>query len=167
MTRRGFTLIELLIVIVILGILGTIGAWSFTKSLKVARDGQRKNDLAQIARALELYYNDKSRYPLGDSDGLIIGCEAGDEGCRWGKPFEIEDESVYMPKLPQDPQNNQKYYYWSSNGKYYELYALLEVTDDAAAGNYPNTSGWCGGVGNPPCNYQVASAKPSDSPPQN
>ncbi len=56
--KRGFTLIELLVVVAILGILASVGMGQFFTAQKRGRDTQRKESLASIARALEMYYND-------------------------------------------------------------------------------------------------------------
>ncbi|MBI5412441.1 prepilin-type N-terminal cleavage/methylation domain-containing protein [Candidatus Peregrinibacteria bacterium] len=61
--RKGFTLIELMIVIVILGVLmGTILP-RLTGAQARARDTGRIADLGNIAQALEVFYNDKGKYP--------------------------------------------------------------------------------------------------------
>jgi len=65
----GFTLMELLIVIAILGLLATIGLGSFRTSQMKGRDAQRKSDLSQIQKALEMYYNDYSGYPAAITGG--------------------------------------------------------------------------------------------------
>ncbi len=56
--KPAFTLIELLVVIAIIGILSTTGFFAFTSSQKRARDTQRKNDLAQVKKAMEAAKND-------------------------------------------------------------------------------------------------------------
>ena len=67
----GFTLIELLIVLSILGVLTTLGFQSFIASQRKARDAQRKSDLNQIQKALELYKMDQDpwAYPNLDTTG--------------------------------------------------------------------------------------------------
>ncbi len=62
---RGFTLIELLVVIAIIGVLasGVLVAINPLEQIKKARDAQRKQDLAQIQKPLEVYYNDNGRDP--------------------------------------------------------------------------------------------------------
>lgn len=56
-SKFGFTLIELLITITIMGILLTLTVVSLRSSQAVARDEERKTDVAAIAQALESYYN--------------------------------------------------------------------------------------------------------------
>lgn len=50
---KGFTLIELLVAISILAILAVIGVSIFAGAQRNARDGKRKADIDQIARAIE------------------------------------------------------------------------------------------------------------------
>lgn len=156
-SQAGFTLIEILVVMVIIGIIATIGFGSFQSSQLKARDSTRKSDLSQIGKALETYYNDKGQYPT-DNAGLINGCSGGT--CSWGDSFTDEKGTNYMIKIPSDPKTSGSYYY-SSDGTSYQIYAMLENNKDKdipvdADGNkqvYANLS--CGG-GN--CNYGISSS---------
>jgi len=124
-TSNGFTLIELLIVIVIMGVLATIGTFAFQSSRKKGNDVRRKEDLAQIAKALEMYNNDYGVYPTANA-GLINGTE-------WGQQFSrtVGTSTVmYMAKLPKDPKNGWEYFYTTPIAKGYVLYARLENTED-------------------------------------
>ena len=56
--KSGFTLIELLVVIVIIGILVGITLFVYRGAQGRARDAQRQTDIANIQKALELYYDD-------------------------------------------------------------------------------------------------------------
>lgn len=118
---------EVLIVMVIIGILSTLGFGSFQSSQQKGRDSKRKAELKQIGVSLEAYYNDKGEYPLGSS-GLISGCNGGTP-CAWGAPFEDENGTLYMVELPEDPKSEYAYYY-DSDGSYYQIYARLENTLD-------------------------------------
>lgn len=123
-THSGFTMIELLVVIVILSILFVIGLGSFSGSQRKSRDSKRKTDLQNITRALELYYNDKGLYPV--SSGNI-----GIAGQAWGDPFVDPDltDTLYMNILPLDP-SEFAYFYESTDGTYFQIYAYLENQND-------------------------------------
>lgn len=121
MNKNGFTLIELLIVISILGVLVTA---LFTvvnpfEQIKKSRDAQRKHDLAQITRGLELYNNDNNRYPLATSANEITNAS-------WGSPW-----PTYMEVVPKDPVTTRTYAYQAAtNGSWYRLFAKLERCSD-------------------------------------
>ncbi len=120
-SQAGFTLMEILIVMVIIGILATLGFGSFMSSQQKGRDARRKSDLSQVSRALEAYYNDKGSYPLSTGDGKIIGCGPATlkAECDWGDAFSEPvtgyNDTVYMVQLPTDPRSpSQNYFYLSA-----------------------------------------------------
>ncbi len=144
----GFTLIELMVVMVILGLLATVGLASFRTSQIKSRDAKRKSDLGQIQRALELYYNDYNTYPDSVGGKISVG-----GALNWGDEFKDAKETVYMKELSKDPTKNPDYCYASSASPVsYKLYAKLENSQDPRIGG-PYT---CGGVSS--YNYGVASA---------
>ena len=158
--QKGFTLIELLIVIVILGLLTTIGLGSFLSSQRKGRDARRKADLDGITTALELYYNDYDQYPLSDGAGNIVGCDGS--ACSWNQIWESAG-TIYMVQIPDDPRGAS--YRYSSNGTGYVLYARLENDQDqdipagpSGAGIYTGESCLSGG-----CNYATFSSNTNPS----
>jgi prepilin-type N-terminal cleavage/methylation domain-containing protein len=159
--KQGFTLIELLLVMVIMGILLLIGTGAFVSSLLKGRDTTRKANLRAITSAVEMYYSDKGKYPIGT--GSIPGCynAAGATG-TCGKDYPIFKDSIangamYMAKFPADPVSTQQYYYLSATGTQYQMYAHLENSQDPMIIT-PAASGTdCGGTGSP-CNYGISSA---------
>lgn len=65
MKQRGFTLIELLVSMGIIAVLSGMAVFNFNQARMRARDVQRKSDLGQLQKVLELYKNDnKGKYPL-------------------------------------------------------------------------------------------------------
>lgn len=124
-----------------MGLLATIGLGSFMTSQIKARDSQRKSDLSQIQKALEMYYNDKGQYPPSLSVGGM------------GQPD--AKGTLYIKQMPKDPKFGDYYYITDVAGTYYKLYAKLENVNDPKINisGYSGTS--CGGT---PCNYGVASA---------
>lgn len=156
---KGFTLIELLIVISVVGVLaGSVLVYA-GDSRKKARDSRRKNDIAQITKALELYYLDNNSYP--ESKG------ANKPGNTWNNSNDDswkDFQAALMPylRVPVDPVNSEsgwagdsgKYTYaYSSKGngcsrQWYILVYRLEKSDMVGPGvttcnnkyfNYPGT----------------------------
>jgi len=141
----GFTLIELLVVIAVISLLATVGMGSFRSSQIKARDGQRKSDLGQIQKALEMYYNDYGKYP----DSVPAG----------GGAWQDEKGTLYMKEVPKDPKAPGQIYVYQQKGtsRGYALYARLENTNDPCfkTGVCKDYGISCGS-GN--CNYAVASS---------
>lgn len=71
----GFTLIELLIVIAILGILAAavLVAVNPAKRQRQARDSARKNDIGQLATAVQAYYTTPGQGLYVTSLGVLTG----------------------------------------------------------------------------------------------
>lgn len=161
---HGFTLLEILVVIVIIGILSTIGLRTFASSQLKGRDSRRKSDLHNISSALEAYYNDKGQYPAA-GNGLILGCESNAaEACTWGEIWQEDfnttgvQNTVYMVELPADPSVGLEYFYVSAvPNKSYRLYARLENVQDGTI-NAVGSGYQCGTA---ECNYVVASSNES------
>lgn len=143
--NTGLTLIELLVVMVIMGILATVGFGQYKTSQIKARDAQRKGDLDNIARALEMFYNDNDSYPLSSGDGkIMVASSEINWGGEFNKVYDSQDV-VYMKTLPDDPVDDYDYCYESdANGSYFKLYAKLENTNDD---DYYEPGYECGGTG--------------------
>ncbi len=116
----GITLLELIVSMAIIAIL-TVSLWgNFSTSLAKGRDSKRKQDLASIAKALELYYNDNKAYPSPLPN--------------WGSILShpTRPHVIYMQKLPADPSSPYVDYCYRTdvNAAYYQLYARLENSHD-------------------------------------
>lgn len=161
--QSGFTLVEILVVMVIIGILVTVGVSSFGGAQKKGRDARRKEDIRQIANALEMYYHDNDTYPESTDDGRILGCGTDESPltpCNWGSIFE-HNGAVLMVSLPQDPIDRRSYFYESADGSFYRIYTSLEnekdpelEVQDQTVLTYPDTT--CGKKMG--CNFGISSA---------
>lgn len=149
MGQRGFTLMELMVVIIIIGILSTIVAGNFVQSKLRARDARRKNDIAQMQRTMEAYYNDHGRYPSFLTTDMA-----------WGAPFIDPVTGVtYMNQLPNDPHQpaSQFLLLVSTDGLKYQLFAHVEnVKDEDISIDSNVTTRFCGSTSY--CNYAVTSS---------
>lgn len=155
---RGFTLIELMIVMVILAVLAAVGTSAFISSQKKSRDSARKSNLKAIVTALELYYNDKGKYPTDDAAGKMRGCgdDLNPSACEPNSAFSDANGTIYMEILPTDPLSKRRYYYESSADNEFQLYASLE--NDQDPGLITTTHNCASGVGPILCNFGLSSA---------
>lgn len=132
--NKGFTLIELLVVISIIGVLSTLGMVAFKSARKRARNVARISNLEQLAKALDVYYDDNGRY-LGDEDGRVyleINCYAGaKDNLNPGEGYWSELRP-YLSNLDSlcigDPSGTSAgyLYYFSYNDQSYIVYTALE-----------------------------------------
>ena len=60
--KKGFTLLELIVVIIIVGILATLGFAQYTKTLEKGRSAEAKLILGNLRSAEEAYYQENSAY---------------------------------------------------------------------------------------------------------
>ncbi len=167
--HRAFTLIELLVVMTIIAILSGLGLMGFGTVQQKSRDSRRKQDLANISKALDTYYNDYGIYP-DDTGGYILGCGInGAEVCNWGDPWQDDNGTLYISSLPQDPASNQHYYYDQVDDHSYYLFARLEneLDGDAAVNGIGEPSFYSGyfcdgaSLG---CNYVIMSTNLVNKP---
>jgi prepilin-type N-terminal cleavage/methylation domain-containing protein len=155
--KSGFTLIELLVVIAIIGLLASIVLVSLNSARGKARDTKRIADLKQIQVALEMFYDQYSRYPITAGQTYWDGHWMNFQTCLQtgvGCGFTITGYTPAMIKVPQDPQdsdpntanNGRTYYYrWGScSDQGYVLKAILETDNSAldgdSDGNYYSTT---------------------------
>ncbi len=122
--KTGFTLIEILIVIAIISMMVALAFPNFFAARQRARDVQRKSDLKQIQKALELAKSDQSpvAYPTSTGNTLPVGCVT-----PWTNSG---GTNTYMPKMPCDPLGPTQYYYNRPGTLNYTLYACLENGSD-------------------------------------
>jgi general secretion pathway protein G len=123
--ERGFTLIELLVVIAIIGLLSSIVLASLNSARKKSRDARREADLKQLQTALELYFNDNSKYPIVTTSSSVADATNGlaAKGLT----------STYMTTIPDDPSSGHYYYISTAAGDYYCLGAVIETTAPASS----------------------------------
>jgi len=62
MNRKGFTLVEVLIVVIIIGILASVGIPQFASSIEKAKGGEAKAGLGHIQTGEKVYFAENETY---------------------------------------------------------------------------------------------------------
>lgn len=125
--------LAILLVSAILGA-GVWAWWTYTSESKIhTRDAQRKADVQVIKTAIEAYYEENGKYPVGaatiDDTNHIITCEI--KQCLMSDI--ADDLAPYLATIPEDPLNSGKlvYEYVVNNSRNaYALYVTLEDDHD-------------------------------------
>lgn len=162
---KGFTLLELLIVIAILAVLATVAVLVINpvEYLRQARDSQRIGDLAAVKGAIDLYLTtptpdltvgvsgNAARCMVGTAlvKPFLMGCSTNAvravDGTGWvSVNFGLLPGGSPLTTLPQDPTNNEFYYYaYAANetANTYELNAKLESVKFATDQDLDGTDG--------------------------
>lgn len=121
---KGMTLIEIMVVMVILGGLITILAGQVQGSMKKAKVRQAKIQIAEVGKALDMYFQDCNNYPSTE-EGLEALVTQPASCPNWGP-------DPYVKKLNKDPWGNDLVY--ESTGSDYELKALGQDRREGGTG---------------------------------
>jgi prepilin-type N-terminal cleavage/methylation domain-containing protein len=146
---KAFTLIELLVVIAVIGLLSTIVIVSMSGTRAKARDARRLQDLRQLQKAVELYYDTYGKYPepcqgYGNWSGHCPSYGNCDTNY-------IKGLEPWLPTLPKDPKydTGSQCYLYRSDGKDYMIIAhftMETICDGTDADTIPDPGDEC----NPP-----------------
>lgn len=164
--KQGFTLIELLIAIGIIALLVAGGTYSWTNAQSKARDNRRKQDLKEVQKALELYFQTNGRYPPYRPSGGCWWWDSTNVDCiGWCQSIsntdpnnpQVKQDLVpnYLRDVPSDPAypagTPGDYLYRKVSRDQYRLVSVLENTKDP---DYVINFEECWGLGNY-YNYKV------------
>jgi type II secretion system protein G len=121
---HGFTLLEILVVVAILAVLVSIGAASYQRAQRNARDQQRIRDLNQVKTALEQYFEINQAYPTSTTGQ--IDCSGIKD---WGEEWTC-DGHTYMRALPEDPTGTPEYCYVNPSAAEFLLDGNMENSNN-------------------------------------
>lgn len=125
-SNKGFTLIEIMIVVTIIAILSAIIIPNVINYPKRARVTATKLQIQQFRTPLELYYNDKGRYPSSE-EGLEALVKEG-----------------LIKKIPLDPWNNPYHYRYPGeiNPEEYEIWSYGADGKEGGEGFNADIKSW-------------------------
>lgn len=157
--KKSFTLLELLIVISIIVLIAIVALISLNpkKQIEKSQDTKRKQELNQLGKVIEDYYNDKNCYP---PPGEVCYNYTGGTTCNiCGNHVDSPDFDPYLSNLPCDPQQPTKKYLYEVDDldcpSWYRIYADLSNNTDPIISEVGCISG-CGPNGS--YNYGVSSS---------
>jgi prepilin-type N-terminal cleavage/methylation domain-containing protein len=151
--NAGFTMVELIIVILIIGFLLSASVYIFNSTRMKSRDAQRAANISTITKALSIYFNATSSFPVANPSGVCL-TDASAQAVR----LKNENAIVYMPQDPlwpattpapanlHQPGNeyviggqNFCYFYWTNSvpggsSQYYISYFLETDSNAGKAG---------------------------------
>lgn len=136
--NRGFTIVELLIVIVIIAILMAVTVVAYNGIQTRGRDARRAQDIAQITKALELYYVVHDRYPAGDGSTTLNTSWSTTADASWSnlatalKPYasNLPSDPISTPNAAMTGGAGYNYAYFSHSSSFcgagpYKMYILI------------------------------------------
>lgn len=135
--QRGFTLIEIMVVVVIIGVLGSIIVPQFMSRPDQAKVTAARSDLQAIATALEMYRLDNFNYP-STQQGLEA-LSARPAGTPTAKNWNPQG---YLKSLPLDPWGTP--YQYLNPGVRSSGYDLFSLGADGS----PGGDGYAADIGN-------------------
>lgn len=81
--KKGFTLLELLIVIIIIGLLATIGLVQYNRAVQNARNAAGKSMLGEMRKVAQAYQAATGSWPTGGEDDIVVTLPDGDESLEF------------------------------------------------------------------------------------
>lgn len=115
--RAGMTLLELLVVMVILGLLATLGSVQLTRYLGRARTDTAQLQIQELATALDLFHMDSGRFPT-TSEGLVSLVEKPKQTSLWNGPY-LRSRAILL-----DPWRRPYRYQSPGTHGEYDLFSL-------------------------------------------
>ncbi|HRC28068.1 MAG TPA: type II secretion system protein GspG [Candidatus Saccharimonas sp.] len=135
-TKSGFTVIELIVVIIVVATLATIVIVSYNGAQSRARDTRRQTDIANIVKALELYYNDNGTYPTTSGSTAINANWFSSNDSSWTTFNTLLVNANAITSVPTDPINKPNPGVAGTG--------VMDNTSNFSYALYVNNSNYCG-----------------------
>ena len=129
---RGFTLLELLVVLVILGLIGSIAAPQVFKWLNKANVDAAKIQISALGSGVDLYRLEVGSYPRS----LKALIARPNDATRWNGPY------LKKATLPKDPWGREYQYQYPGDHGIYDLYSLGADGEVGGEGENADLSNW-------------------------
>jgi len=135
--QQGFTLLEIMVVILIIGLLGTIVTPYVLDNLDTAKVEKAKADIHSIEQALDQYKLDNNDYPTTDQalESLLNKPTISPEPKNY-RP------SGYIKRLYQDPWGNDYHYLQPGEHGAFDLYSLGKDNQSGGEGLDADITNW-------------------------
>ena len=120
--NKGFTIIELLVVLAVIAILSSIVMMSTDAAKQKSRDTRRVSNVREIAKALVLYADNNSIFPISATEITITGEDA--------MSVALEGDGL-ISEVPTDPTHptNPYTYQTDASGTTFTISFCLETND--------------------------------------
>lgn len=162
MKRQAFTLIEIIVVIVIIALLATVGAASYNRVQKSARDAKRIGDMQELKKALLVYKSINGKFP-DNADNDCLGWDAASADGNGDGNYFIDNlaKAKIMKSVPRDPLIDQTtdaceahngeghdYYYYRYNttnaawGCPKRVFIVIAADMETSDAPHPQSPGW-------------------------
>jgi prepilin-type N-terminal cleavage/methylation domain-containing protein len=151
--NSGFTLIELLVVIAIISLLSSTVLTSLSGVRASARDTRRKQDMRQIERALQAYFNDHNEFPCENPSSCDNNSSEANGKIGEGATIDSLLAPYMNGGVPYDPQGpgDSTYYYfydgWHCNSEGDDAIVTISFNEAETADNIRRDT-TCGPQGN-------------------
>lgn len=129
---RGFTLLELLVVLVILGLIGSIAAPQVFKWLNKANVDAARIQISALSNGVDLYRLEVGSYPPS-LKALIV---RPNDVTRWNGPY------LKKSTLPKDPWEREYQYQYPGDHGIYDLYSLGADGEVGGEGENADLTNW-------------------------
>jgi len=136
--KEGFTLIEIMLVIIIIGVLGTMTIKNLRGRSDEARIAVARADVeSNIAGALDLYELDNGFYPSTSQglEALIRKPSSSPDPKNWNGSY------LKKKKIPRDPWTNA-YQYENPGSHNTDDYDLFSMGKDGSVGGDDDVTNW-------------------------